>query len=543
MSDAPGGNAADPFMDDGDDSDRDPNYVLPAGEATASEDENDADQEDAEDDVDIEANVAAYKRGLQKSKAKAARRPQRGDLRLEIQDAQQMPTATAKRKAKDIAEPTQPPKKPKASLGELKANWHKEVGVEKPVKKSTTNWHRSISSRASSTSATSSPSHASAISSAGDLLPGEFDQEEDESSLQAACAAKDQASMSSATMKASGTSMGITLTKKTVDIDVDGKAKRERKPKYSNKDLPFPADSFHIDLKHYHKTFAADLIQGAPAGECRDTAPQCGRFFVRVPLDLIDYVATFPEPFIITIQPEFKTSVKDIWMSYFSAYDLTAAVTFLAKALVGNWRSAIGKRAIAVVKEHMERLPTLEARRKWVAGQLHNLAFLYRDKATKTGSYRSDLFLQTFAAHLAIALTITFSYGFPIGAAALTAAALERALLLCKDGSLSIEGQAPHSFVPVPWAERAASYLPPILTLTEQKWQEIYNLARQYTTFRGDAVTDPFEDSTDGGESTDGYVDPRSQVVVSDDEVVGDGDNDGGPHGSGSDDGAETTND
>ncbi|KAJ6526364.1 hypothetical protein B0H19DRAFT_1197253, partial [Mycena capillaripes] len=322
--------------------------------------------------------------------------------------------------------------------------------------------------------------------------------------------------MSSATMK-----MGITLTKKTVDIDVDGKAKRERKPKYSNKDLPFPADSFHVDLKHYHKTFAADLI---------------------------DYVATFPEPFIITIQPEFKTSVKDIWMSYFSAYDLTAAVTFLAKALVGNWRSAIGKRAIAVVKEHMERLPTLEARRKWVAGQRHNLAFLYRDKATKTGSYRSDLFLQTFAAHPAIALKITFSYGFPIGAAALTAAALERALLLCKDGSLSIEGQArkgrkaAHSFVPVPWAERAASYLPPIRTLTEQKWQEIYNLARQYTTFRGDAVTDPFDNSTDGGESTDGYVDPRSQVVVSDDEVEGDGANDGGPHSSGSDDGAGTTN-
>ncbi|KAJ6526365.1 hypothetical protein B0H19DRAFT_546596 [Mycena capillaripes] len=74
MPDAPGVNDGDPLMDDGDNSDRDPNYDLPAGEATASEDEDDADQEDAEDDVEIKAKVAAYKRSLQKSKPKAARR-------------------------------------------------------------------------------------------------------------------------------------------------------------------------------------------------------------------------------------------------------------------------------------------------------------------------------------------------------------------------------------------------------------------------------------------------------------------------------------
>ena len=70
----------------------------------------------------------------------------------------------------------------------------------------------------------------------------------------------------------------------------------------------------------------------------------------------------------------------------------------------------------------------------------------------------------------------------------------------------------------MPWADRTASYLPLIKSLTLQKWQEIFNLSGEFVHSKGNSV-DLFEaSSTDGGESSDGYVDPRSQIIVSDDE-------------------------
>ncbi|KAJ6607965.1 hypothetical protein B0H10DRAFT_2227285 [Mycena sp. CBHHK59/15] len=218
----------------------------------------------------------------------------------------------------------------------------------------------------------------------------------------------------------------------------------------------------------------------------------------------VDWAATKENPFSAAAYPDFKPTIEAIWDQYFSAYSFTEAVEFL---------------------DRLNAMPNIEARRKWVAEQAHNLAFLYRDPATKSGSYRSDLFLRAFAAHLRYVLKSDVSYGHPIGAASLVAVA--RALAICKDGIPSTEGVPRRgkknalSFVPVPWADRAASYLPPIKSLTLQKWQEIFSLSGEFVYSKGNSV-DLFEaSSTDGGDSSDGYVDPRSQIVVSDDEPEG----------------------
>ncbi|KAJ6590295.1 hypothetical protein B0H10DRAFT_2092717 [Mycena sp. CBHHK59/15] len=366
--------------------------------------------------------------------------------------------------------------------GGLKANWQKDLGLPKPVKNPPRRGidrcrahlrHRLLRSRPSQRHV-----------SAGDVI-GEFDQEEDESSQ-----------------------MGITLKKKTVVVDVNGKTKREPKRKYTNADLPFPPDGHAADLKHFQDTFIPDLI---------------------------DWAATLDDPFAANSHPSFQPTVEAIWNKYFTAYKIDAAVEYMAVSALGNWRSDIGKRALKAVSDHLKTIDKATLRREWVADQSYDLAFLYRDPATKGGSYRSELFLRTFGAHLRIVIKSDVSYGHPTGAASLCAAALERALSLCQDGSPSTDGlprkgkKSVLSFVAIPWADRASKYLTPIKTLTLQKWREIFNLASVFQNPKGNAIPDIFEqsaDGTDGGDSSDGYLDPRSRVIVSDDEAEDDGDDD-----------------
>jgi len=86
--------------------------------------------------------------------------------------------------------------------------------------------------------------------------------------------------------------MGITLHKKAVALDVDGKTKKERKRRYTNADLSFPADSYQKDLKHYHDTFIPDLM---------------------------DWAASRRDAFAATSEPEFAPTVEYIWNKYFSS--------------------------------------------------------------------------------------------------------------------------------------------------------------------------------------------------------------------------------
>ncbi|KAJ6465664.1 hypothetical protein C8R47DRAFT_1221011 [Mycena vitilis] len=479
-------------MDD-DISDRDPDYQESGDDpASASADD--------DDDDEFQAQMAAFAENLRKQRAvkgKAPAKPKKGHLRTEIQQKQDNVSASTKRKLTEATEDPQPVKKAKAALGGLRQNWQKEVGVSKLPKKSATSWNRSAS-RASSTSATSGISQSSAFTSPG---PGEFDEEESGTVVQAARAAKGQGARGTAKT----TTMGITLKKKVLTLNVDGKVKREAKRKYTNADLPFPAEDFHKDLKHYQENAVPELV---------------------------DWAGALPDPFAASSYDEFEPTVINIWSKYFGGegYKPTDAVPYMAGATITNWRSSIGKRGVQVVVNHLNTLPNVEERRKWVAEQLHDLTFLYRDPINQTGSYRSKLFLSVFAAHLRVIFKTESCYGHPIGAAAVTAAALERALSLCKDGALSTEGlrrkgkKSIHSFGAVPWADRAANYLPPIRDLSTQKWVEIFSLAREFIQSSGGGPDDLLDQSTDGESSDPGHKDPRSQVVVSDDEPEEDDD-------------------
>ncbi|KAJ7725535.1 hypothetical protein B0H16DRAFT_1471772 [Mycena metata] len=291
--------------------------------------------------------------------------------------------------------------------------------------------------------------------------------------------------------------MGITLKKKNVVLDVNGKTKREKQRKYTNADLPFPADGFTADLKFFQETFIPDLI---------------------------DWAGTLDRPFIATAYPEFKATITSIWEKYFSAYQFDDAVEYMAGAAIGNWRSKIGKTGVKIVTGHIATLDTVQKRRDWVAEQAQDMAFLYRDPETKGGSYRSDLFLRTFGkAHLSIVLKNDVSYGHPTGAGSLVAASLERALSLCRSSELDPEGvqrkgkKAALNFVAKPWADRASSYLPPIKTLSLQKWKQIFTLASEYANTKSNSDDDLFDQSSDGDDSEE-YVDPRARIVISDDE-------------------------
>ncbi|KAJ7019056.1 hypothetical protein C8F04DRAFT_1276695 [Mycena alexandri] len=466
------------------DSDRDSDYVEPgshsAGEPSwddSSDDEmNTRFAEFTKEKADYErAKAARHATKEPHRKAKGSGVPKQGAIRIQIEEHHEQPENSAppsvKRKLTGSAEPTQAAKKPKAA-------------------KSATSWNRSRStSCASSTSATSGRSLPRGTSSGDDLAGGVFDEDKEASSVAAGRAAK---STMNATAK-----MGITLKKKIVVLDIDGRIKHEKQKKYTNTDLPFPADGFAADLKFFQENFVPEVI---------------------------DWAATLDNPFIATAYPEFKATMIAIWQKYFSAYTLDNAVEYMAGAAIGNWRSKIGKTALKIITDHLATLDTVQERRDWVAEQAYDMAFLYRDPETKGGSYRSDLFLRTFGkAHLTIALKTDVLYGHPVGAESLVAAGLERGLSLCRTGVSATEGiqrkgkKATLSFIAVPWADCTGSYLKPIKKLTLQKWTQIFGLATEYANTKPNSGDDLFDQSTDGDDSEE-YVDPRARIIISDDE-------------------------
>ncbi|KAK7008364.1 hypothetical protein R3P38DRAFT_2551440 [Favolaschia claudopus] len=279
--------------------------------------------------------------------------------------------------------------------------------------------------------------------------------------------------------------MGISLVPKAVELDVEGKVKTERKPKTTNADLPFPRPSYHTDLKFWQTYFLPELW---------------------------DYAATSEEPFSLGAAPGFRDFVQNLWEKHYGAYTITDAVYSQAAQAVRNWRSKIGKTALAAVNHVLKELPTLEERAKRVADELKDTVFL----VFQTGAYRSELVLRVFAAHLQAVHKNDAFYGHPVGAMALTCAAVERALNMYKSGTCSTDGvprrgkRSALSFVVVPWGARAKAYLPGIRKLTTQKWSKIMSMSYPFM----DSAALITIDDTDGEESSE---DSRACIQVSDD--------------------------
>jgi hypothetical protein len=91
--------------------------------------------------------------------------------------------------------------------------------------------------------------------------------------------------------------MGIAFTQKEVKVNVQDKPTRERKPRYTNADLPFEDSA--ADLKHWQLNVVSAVL---------------------------DWTATLEDPFAAISHEGFRPNVEEIWKTHFPAYEITEAV-------------------------------------------------------------------------------------------------------------------------------------------------------------------------------------------------------------------------
>ncbi|KAJ7080298.1 hypothetical protein C8R44DRAFT_992479 [Mycena epipterygia] len=470
---------------------------FPAGADDDGHDADTSDTSDSDAERDRASALAQFLAQYEKKKGKAKTpskpkksKPKRGELRAEIMgsrkvDAAAPPSTSVKRKSANQGAETQPSaKKPKAMVGGLKKDWKQEFASKSTPSRRSRPSTSSVtggvpSSRASSTSARRS-------GASSEVPAGEFDDDEQPEVVRAA---RDAKTSTPATAK-----MGISFTNKDVKLRVDGKQQRETKRKYVNADLPFTLDGFAADLKVWQSS--------------------------AIPI-IIDWAGSLDAPFTAAAHPDFRSVVEEAWSDNFPAYEITDAVYSLASAAISNWRSDIRKRGLAVVTRILngKKFSTIDERRAHAEAQLVDFPFIYGDPVTKAGAYRTDPIYHVMEAHFRITDKTVVTYGAPVGALSAVASSLERGYSIWRTGKPATEGlerrgkRTAHSFVAAPWAVNAAAYLPQIKKLKNKHWGEIWT--NSTATFAGDSAL-----LGDGGADTssEGYVDKRSLIVISDDE-------------------------
>ncbi|KAJ6599441.1 hypothetical protein B0H10DRAFT_2323070 [Mycena sp. CBHHK59/15] len=457
------------------------------GEGGAYQPGDENSDDNAADDVsDEEEAVQEFlkRQALEKKKASKALKAAKGAIRTEINDAAGVThneSSTLKRKLSAQTTEIEPKKSKTAALGGLKKGWQKAVEIATKAPKTSTSVPASVPTfmprgRTMSVSTNSSMpplrsvSHSmmsSARSSVLSLPTGEFDEEESAASLAAAHGLK---------------TMGILLVAKDVELSVDGKVKREPKPKVTNTYLPFPRNSYANDLKFWQNGFIPEFI---------------------------DWIVTKEDPFAVNADPEFHTVINDLWNQHFGAYEITDAVYAQAVAAVRNWHSKFGKTALKAVDTLLasDDFSTVESCADHVRDKLLDSNFIYENKEDEacTRAYRSELMLRVFAAHLQVALKTDVSYGHPVGAMTISCAARLLFRRRQRKGKRSA-----HSFVAVPWAARAKAYLPGIKKLSTKKWSKIMAMSKPYI----DSAVQVTLDDTDADESRTLVVSFTSRMIL-----------------------------
>ncbi|KAF8870196.1 hypothetical protein BD779DRAFT_1479120 [Infundibulicybe gibba] len=119
------------------------------------------------------------------------------------------------------------------------------------------------------------------------------------------------------------------------------------------------------------------------------------------------------------------------------------------------------------------------------------------------GAWLSPLILRLLAVHLQSTLKTTVSYGDPVGALALCAASLERALSLWETG---VKPENKPQFNDNPWGGIAKGYVKSTSQITYEKWNEILTAATDY--IKDDAVNAILEETDQGSIPQD----PRATI-------------------------------
>ncbi|KAJ7070467.1 hypothetical protein C8F01DRAFT_1106540, partial [Mycena amicta] len=242
----------------------------------------------------------------------------------------------------------------------------------------------------------------------------------------------------------------------------------------------------------------------------------------------VDWAATKEDIFGVHNLPTYAGTMMEIYESYFSSdpaspYVFSEIQHHLLHTHLFNYRSELGKAGIFWVSEEVKSMSPAE-RVVYVQSALKDCSFLYKDPKAMTGVYRSTLLLRVFAVHCRLVAKAELSYGDPIGALSLCAAAIERALKLWltgifqkEDGITRVGKPKASSFVETPWGSHAAAYLKGIRGLSAQKWAEIQTLAKGYLRGSAAAAAAALQsDYSSGTEGTD--MDVRAAINISDDE-------------------------
>ncbi|KAF9496256.1 hypothetical protein BDN71DRAFT_1505952 [Pleurotus eryngii] len=268
---------------------------------------------------------------------------------------------------------------------------------------------------------------------------------------------------------------------------ISGPAKRGSKSetKYTNANLPFSRARARLDLKTWQKDYL-------PA--------------------LYDWAGTLPEPFGTNSHPSLHGVVTALWITHFPHLrDVKndPAIIPVAGAALQNWHSEIGKAGLRVVTESLDSLSKEEIV-EFVASQLPTDnqvgRFIYGEPDNEPGhrdAWLSSPILETFAWHVAVTMKVKTSGDYPLGALALCAASVERALRRWETGVCE-----EIAFSNSIWGAAADRYAQSTATLNEDRWQDILSASLQFAT-----SSKQQEVANSGGQAPSFEMDPRAMIT------------------------------
>ncbi|XP_006454912.1 hypothetical protein AGABI2DRAFT_140740 [Agaricus bisporus var. bisporus H97] len=174
--------------------------------------------------------------------------------------------------------------------------------------------------------------------------------------------------------------------------------------------------------------------------------------------------------------PDFLPMVKATWDFIFPGLGDNVnhpAIEFLASSGIRSWRSKIGSNTLAIV-DALFKDKYSEVVRAEVRDYLPALCFLWKNPEAPNGEregWLSDLFLKAFVYHVHYMLkAVGDPHGYPVGAVALTAAAIERSLNIWKLGT---RDTTPGEFNQQDWGSVTRHYALSTSQLAETKWEKI----------------------------------------------------------------------
>ncbi|KAH9028747.1 hypothetical protein EDB85DRAFT_2147704 [Lactarius pseudohatsudake] len=352
-----------------------------------------------------------------------------------------------------------------------------------------------------------------------DLWPsGTFDDDEDPRSLQAARAAKkakavqhQTGSRPSASYTSNRTTSVVGPVVKKKDINTAGLTRG-----------PVVKSEGNELSKPYRLLKASDIpITGEHENAQWD----------RIVRGVLDWAGTLPDTFGTNEHPDLLDTVQALWDKCLPERTENVRVNPAIKKVVidrlNEWRSTIGKKAVAVINDFIKHDATLRRDSAEVATFVRGLlpypnerpvAFplIYSNPKASKGSWLAPLLLQVFAVHLRRVTKAPTNFGFPAGALALSTATLERGLTLFKTGvnvrDEKAANNAGRAFDNNPWGTIACQYAQSTCDLSERKWGQVIGAASIYLA---DRVGAPNVETQRIPVVPDGH----SRIAVSDDEA------------------------